>query len=63
VLLIDRGVFPFPARVERDALAELAAKLRIVVRVGPRVISEILVPMGSGVSSSDAPNNPQQHNA
>jgi hypothetical protein len=63
VLLIDCCLFLFPARVEREALAELAAKLRIFVRVEPRVISENLVRACSGMFSSDAPHKPQQRNA
>jgi hypothetical protein len=63
VRLIDCGVFLFPPRVEREALAELAAKLRIFVRVEPRVISENLVAACSGIFSGDAPHKPQQRNA
>jgi hypothetical protein len=63
VRLIDCGVLLFPARVERDALAELAAKLRIFVRVEPRVIRENLVAACSGIFSGDTPHTPQQRNA
>ena len=54
VQLIDSGVFRILAPVERGALAEPVAKLRIVVWIKPRVIGENLVAGCSGIFSSDA---------